>query len=42
MANPDNLAGAVISGDRSARARAITLVESQRPADRAAAEALLA
>ncbi len=42
VANPDNLAGAVISGDRSALARAITLVESQRPADRAAAEALLA
>ncbi len=36
-----DLAGAVISGDRRALARAITLVESTRPADQTNAEALL-
>ncbi|HEX4302287.1 MAG TPA: methylmalonyl Co-A mutase-associated GTPase MeaB [Rhizomicrobium sp.] len=36
-----DLAGAVTSGDRRALARAITLVESTRPADQTNAEALL-
>ena len=42
VATSDNLADAVRSGDRSALARAITLLESQRPADRDDADALLA
>jgi LAO/AO transport system kinase len=40
--DPATLANAVIGGDRAALARAITLVESTRPDDRDAAEALLA
>lgn len=42
MSEPRALAAAVRAGDRLALARAITLVESQRAADRAAADALLA
>jgi LAO/AO transport system kinase len=38
---PHELAAAVLAGDRLALARAITLVESRRPADRPAAETLL-
>lgn len=41
VATSNNLADEVRSGDRSALARAITLVESQRPEDRDAAETLL-
>ncbi|HEB54380.1 MAG TPA: methylmalonyl Co-A mutase-associated GTPase MeaB [bacterium] len=41
MAHRNDLATAVADGDRGALARAITLVESQRPADKAAAEQLL-
>jgi len=40
--DPAALAEAILAGDRRALARAITLVESTRPADRARAEALLA
>ena len=42
MVNPDDLAAAVRSGDRSALARAITLVESRRAADLDRSDALLA
>ena len=42
MVNPDDLAAAVQRGDRSALARAITLVESRRPDDVERADALLA
>jgi GTPase len=41
-ADPDRLAEAVLGGDRGALSRAITLAESNRPDDRAAAERLLA
>ena len=37
----DELLQPLISGDRRALSRAITLIESTRPADRAAADALL-
>lgn len=40
--SPDSLAPAILSGDRRALARGITLVESTRPDHRARAEALLA
>lgn len=40
-AQPDDLAAAVSNGDRRALGRAITLVESARPADRERAEAVL-
>lgn len=42
MNAPRELTAAVLAGDRLALARAITLVESRRAADRPAAEALLA
>jgi LAO/AO transport system kinase len=41
MSAPDPLAAPLLAGDRRALARAITLVESRRPADRGRAEALL-
>ena len=42
MSDPVALAARIASGDRAALARAITLVESTRPADRAGARELLA
>jgi len=42
VVNPDDLAAAVQRGERSALARAITLVESRRPDDIERADALLA
>jgi len=41
MSGSDSLASRLASGDRRALAKAITLIESTRPADRAAADALL-
>ncbi len=41
MSGSDSLASRLVSGDRRALAKAITLIESTRPADRAAADALL-
>ncbi|MGE3174687.1 MAG: methylmalonyl Co-A mutase-associated GTPase MeaB [Planctomycetota bacterium] len=41
MTSTDSLAAALRAGDRAALARAITLVESRRPQDQTAAEALL-
>src|SRR5436309_10155846 len=38
---PDHLAGRLVAGDRAALARAITLVESRKPAHREAARALM-
>jgi len=42
MATPDSLVDGVVAGDRTAIGRALTLVESQRPEDRAVAAELLA
>mmetsp|Transcript_651 Transcript_651/g.1755 ORF Transcript_651/g.1755 Transcript_651/m.1755 type:complete len:404 (+) Transcript_651:71-1282(+) len=42
IADPVSLASGVVGGNRGALSRAITLVESSRPSDRAAATALLA
>ena len=42
MATPDDLVDGVVAGDRTAIGRALTLVESQRPEDRAVAAELLA
>ena len=39
--NPQQLAKRLMAGDRRALARAITLIESSRPEDRAAGDALL-